>query len=185
MVKHRRAIPLVGEGLERAAHRRREPDWLEAAWGSENVRILVMKEGLPLVAGGDLAYSGPKQIGAELPPGRPILWLGPQAAMLSPKPMRLFLGETENGSPVFAIELQPSFNLHASPISGLGMFEDFRIAVSGMDAFDAGAAATARALFEWHRRHSFCSVCGSRSLIEEAGWKRKCPECAAEHFPRT
>jgi NAD+ diphosphatase len=185
MVTHRRAIPLVGEGLDRMASRRREPDWLEAAWSADNVRVLVMKEGLPLVEGGGLPFAGPKPIGAELPPGRPILWLGPQAGMLSPKAARLFLGETDHGSPVFAIELQASFNLHASPIGGLGVFEDFRVAVSGMDAFDAGAAATARALFEWHRRHPFCSVCGSRSLVEEAGWKRKCPECAAEHFPRT
>jgi NAD+ diphosphatase len=67
----------------------------------------------------------------------------------------------------------------------LGVFEDFRVAVSGMGAFDGGAAATARALFEWHHRHGFCSACGAKTEVEEAGWKRRCPSCDAEHFPRT
>jgi NAD+ diphosphatase len=41
------------------------------------------------------------------------------------------------------------------------------------------------ALARWHARHSFCAVCGSASEIAEAGHKRVCPACAAEHFPRT
>src|SRR6185436_11085888 len=104
--------------------------------------------------------------------------------MLSPKATRIFLGETEKGSPVFALEMPSSFSLDSSPIAGLGVFDDFRVTAATMDAFEGGVAATARALFEWHRRHGFCSNCGARSKIEEAGWKRKCEDCEAEHFPR-
>lgn len=178
-----RAIPLVGAGIDRAAHHRRDPAWLDKAFASDNVRVLLMRDGLPLVEGAGPPAT-PQAIGAALPPGRPILWLGPQAGMLAPKATRLFLGETEKGSPVFALNLAGSFNLDASPIAGLGVFEDFRIAAGGMDAFDSGAAATARAIFEWHRRHGYCSVCGEQSRVEEAGWKRACPECGTEHFPR-
>jgi NAD+ diphosphatase len=85
---------------------------------------------------------------------------------------------------VFALELPASFSLDSSPIAGLGVFEDFRVVAASLDAVDGGAAATARCLFEWHRRHGFCSVCGARSKIVEAGWKRLCDDCGAEHFPR-
>jgi NAD+ diphosphatase len=184
-----RVIPLVGSGLDRAAHHRRDAAWLDRAFAADNVQILLMKDGLPLVEGS----GSPTQlqaVGQAIPPGRPLLWLGAQAAMLAPRALRLFLGETtkgetRRGAPVFALDLPSSFNLASSPIAGLGVFEDFRVAASGMGAFDGGAAATARALFEWHRRHGHCSVCGTKTDVQEAGWKRKCPDCDAEHFPRT
>ncbi len=176
-------IPLVPAGIERAAHHRRDAAWLDAAFQSAKVQVLLMREGLVLVEGA-APPSGPQAIGAQLAPARPMLWFGPQAGMLSPKSTRVFLGETAKGSPVFALELPASFSLDNSPIAGLGVFEDFRVAASGMDAFDGGAASTARCLFEWHRRHGFCSNCGTRTEIMEAGWKRKCGDCDAEHFPR-
>jgi NAD+ diphosphatase len=177
------AIPLVPAGLDRVAHRRRDAAWLDAAFQSDKVRILLMREGLPLVVGSAPA-SAPQMVGSQLGPGRPLLWLGAQAGMLSPKAVRVFLGETAKGSPVFALEVPASFSLDASPIAGLGVFDDFRTAASTMDAFDGGAAAAARALFEWHRRHGFCASCGARTQVQEAGWKRKCEDCGAEHFPR-
>jgi NAD+ diphosphatase len=176
-------IPLVPAGLDRVAHRRREPEWLDKAFAADNARVLVMREGLPLVEGSG-PPSSPQAVGSYLAPGRPLLWLGPQAGMLSQKYTRLFLGETVKGSPVFAIELPASFSLDSSPIAGLGVFEDFRVAASTMDAFNGGAASTARCLFEWHRRHGFCSNCGTKTIVLEAGWKRKCEDCGTEHFPR-
>ena len=176
-------IPLVPVGLDRAAHHRRDPSWLDAAFASSNVQVLVMREGHPLVEG-SAPPTAPMQIGARLGPGRPILWLGAQAGMLSPKAVRLFLGENDKGSPIFALELPSTFSLDASPIAGLGVFEDFRVAASGFSPFEGGAAATARALFEWHRGHGFCANCGDRTTVQEAGWKRKCGDCGREHFPR-
>lgn len=176
-------IPLVPVGLERAAHHRRDAAWLDKAFAADNVQILVMREGMPLVEG-SAPPTAPSAIGTRLAPGRPILWLGAQAAMLSAKATRIFLGETDKGSPVFALELPASFILDASPIAGLGVFEDFRAAASGFSPFEGGAAATARCLFEWHRKNGFCANCGDRTKIEEAGWKRKCGDCGMEHFPR-
>ncbi len=176
-------IPLVPAGLDRAAHHRRDAAWLDAAFASGNVQILIMREGSLLVEG-SAPSRGPTQIGAPLGPGRPILWLGAQAAMLSPKATRIFLGLSEKGSPIFALEMPPSFSLDSSPIAGLGVFEEFRAAASSFSPFEGGAAATGRALFEWHRHHGFCGNCGDRTKIEEAGWKRKCGDCGREHFPR-
>ena len=40
-------------------------------------------------------------------------------------------------------------------------------------------------MFEWRRRHRHCAACGEISEVAEGGWKRVCPSCRAEHFPRT
>jgi NAD+ diphosphatase len=50
---------------------------------------------------------------------------------------------------------------------------------------DLGALAQARALIHWHRTHRFCSQCGVKSEMAEAGYRRDCPSCSAPHFPRT
>lgn len=166
-------IPLSASGLDRAGHRRRDAAWLDAAFASDAARLLLMREGMPLVEG-SIGQQGP----------RPLLWLGPQAAMLAPRAHRLFLGETLGGAPTFALDMPPSFDLSSSPIAGLGVFEDFRLAASAMNPADASAAATARALFEWRRRHGFCPACGAATELLEAGWKNRCTDCGVEHFPR-
>jgi len=48
-----------------------------------------------------------------------------------------------------------------------------------------GALAQARSLLNWHQRHRFCSVCGQPSAMKIGGYRRDCPACGAEHFPRT
>ena len=45
--------------------------------------------------------------------------------------------------------------------------------------------AEAKALVGWHARHRFCPNCGSPTNVVEAGWRRDCPACKAQHFPRT
>src|ERR1700740_3269878 len=47
------------------------------------------------------------------------------------------------------------------------------------------AIAAAKSLVTWHQRHGFCANCGTRTIMKEGGWKRDCPSCKAEHFPRT
>lgn len=48
-----------------------------------------------------------------------------------------------------------------------------------------GALAQAAALTAWHTNHRFCGRCGSKSEMRAGGAKRVCPNCQAEHFPRT
>jgi len=45
--------------------------------------------------------------------------------------------------------------------------------------------AEAKAMLHWHARHRFCSNCGVKTDPVEGGWKRVCPACAGQHFPRT
>ena len=48
-----------------------------------------------------------------------------------------------------------------------------------------GALAQARSLLYWHDRHGFCSNCGAPTAATNGGYRRDCPACGAEHFPRT
>ena len=50
---------------------------------------------------------------------------------------------------------------------------------------EAGLAAYASGIVNWHRSHPFCARCGQRSEIAEAGHVRRCPACGADHHPRT
>ncbi len=54
-----------------------------------------------------------------------------------------------------------------------------------VSAADLGALAQAKALLHWHKAHRFCSNCGAPSKTSGAGWRRECPACGAQHFPRT
>jgi NAD+ diphosphatase len=45
--------------------------------------------------------------------------------------------------------------------------------------------AQARSMLAWHKRHGFCANCGAATHMTDAGYKRACPACNAEHFPRT
>jgi NAD+ diphosphatase len=96
----------------------------------------------------------------------------------------LFLGLAKS-TPVFAVEFETSADPSQGALAGLGRFEELRSAAGLLPLPDAGIAATARSLFEWRRRHRFCSACGQESEIADGGWKRVCPACKTEHFPRT
>ncbi len=50
---------------------------------------------------------------------------------------------------------------------------------------ELSAVAMAKSLVTWHQRHGFCANCGAKTAMREGGWKRECPSCKAEHFPRT
>ena len=45
--------------------------------------------------------------------------------------------------------------------------------------------AQGRSLTHWHARHGFCANCGAKSEISDAGYRRHCPSCKTDHFPRT
>lgn len=82
--------------------------------------------------------------------------------------------------------------LHAASLATLADNPDYRItdlrsiAVGRLISDEQiGELASAKAMIAWHARRTFCSNCGSRLNVAEGGWRRECPECGAQHFPRT
>ena len=48
-----------------------------------------------------------------------------------------------------------------------------------------GLLAEANSLVNWHQSHAYCSRCGTQCFPAYGGWRRDCPTCKTEHFPRT
>jgi NAD+ diphosphatase len=60
------------------------------------------------------------------------------------------------------------------------------IAIRGLvEADHLPPIAEGKALLHWHARHRFCSNCGAATNLVEGGWRRDCPSCRGQHFPRT
>jgi NAD+ diphosphatase len=45
--------------------------------------------------------------------------------------------------------------------------------------------AQAKSLLHWHATHGFCAKCGAATEMADLGYRRHCPGCGADHFPRT
>src|SRR5215212_3601681 len=52
-------------------------------------------------------------------------------------------------------------------------------------ADELGILAAAKSLLDWHARHRFCANCGAPTALAQAGFRRDCGGCGAQHFPRT
>lgn len=92
----------------------------------------------------------------------------------------IFLG-LDDGQPLFAIDLPGETEPHL----GDGAFAEMRAAAFTLPARDTAIAGQAKALIDWHRRHGFCPNCGHATQFQDGGYRRLCPACQAEHFPRT
>lgn len=108
-----------------------------------------------------------------------------QARALGRTAEMVFLGLCES-APRFAVALEPAA---AEMLKTRGEFVviDLRsIAVRGLvEADHLSPLAEGKALLNWHARHRFCSTCGAATDLVEGGWRRDCPSCRAQHFPRT
>jgi NAD+ diphosphatase len=162
----------AGGTLDRRSDLRLDDDWLAARRSDPASRVIALWNGQPLM----LEQGGGLEL-ALLEPDMALTLAGSDEHIV-------FLGLDE-GAAVFAVDLLGDADPAAGALEGRGRFMDLRMSGGRLSAADAGAAATARALFEWKRRHGFCSACGQPSQAAEAGWKRICPACKTEHFPRT
>src|SRR5690606_2838176 len=124
--------------------------------------------------------------------GRPLLeaageprlvWLPMMQARAVAQDRELFLGMWK-GAPVFAVEVEGSIDPTAGPLRGVGEFHEMREAAALLPGPDAAMAGGAKSLFDWRRRHGFGAACGTMSEDACGGWKRVCPACRTEHFPR-
>lgn len=158
----------AGNPLDRAADRRADPDWIADQRAHPDALAIAMWRGEALVEpapdGERLAYL---QLG-----------MAEEAAGAEP----LFLGLWKD-APVFAVEFTGG-DPTASALAGLGRFQEMRGAGMMLPGAESAMAATAKSLIDWHEFHGFCAKCGQPSAPTDGGWKRICPACRTEHFPR-
>lgn len=95
-------------------------------------------------------------------------------------PPLLVLGRDDStNTPHLAVRLPPGYNpatwIATLPRDmGTPKFLHLRSASRTLDHAHAAMAAHARALFEFHARHAFCGTCGSTTLPEQGGTRRRC-----------
>lgn len=94
-------------------------------------------------------------------------------------PPLLVLGKDDDQVPFLAIRLPQQYNpatwLATLPReSGTPKFLHLRSAARTFEQRHAAMAAHARALFEFHTRHTFCGMCGANTVPEQGGSRRRC-----------
>ncbi len=163
----------AGNPLDRVSEHRSDPEWIAAQLAAPDALGLALWNGKPLV---ETAKAGGIQI-AYIPAG--------MAKELAGGPEKLLFMGLWQGVAVFAVDLDGRPDPADGPLEGLGRFEDLRVIAMTMPGTEAAIVATAKSMFEWRRKHRFCSACGQPSEVADGGWKRVCPSCETQHFPRT
>jgi NAD+ diphosphatase len=168
-------IPFAGNQLNRASEKRTDAKWIESKRRDPSSLIFPMWRLEPFLLGPE--NSGPPiQLGL-LRPGIADALAGDEAPCV-------FLG-LDGDRAVFALDVsEASDPVKVGPLAGLGYFRDARMAGSMVSIKDAAIIAEAKAMIDWHQRHGFCPRCGTPTKLVDAGWRRLCGKCNAEHFPR-
>ena len=97
----------------------------------------------------------------------------------------VFLGLLHD-APRFGIGIDPAAIEALKARADLKLIDLRTIAVQGeVDTVHVPPLAEAKAILGWHARHRFCPNCSAATVLTQAGWRRDCPVCKAEHFPRT
>ena len=165
------ALGYIDSILDRAAERRTDPDFLRACAASPDCGFyLVGGELVVLKAAGDLH--------------NPV-FSADEISSLSTGPDRIFLGLAKQ-SARFGLSLSPEA-IETMKADARFVVTDLRsVAVQGLVTPDQlPPLAEAKALLHWHARHGFCANCGHSTDILQGGWRRDCPQCHYQHFPRT
>jgi NAD+ diphosphatase len=113
--------------------------------------------------------------------------------LFSPAEAQAFVGAREtvflgliDEAPRFGLWLDPAAVEPLKTRGDLKLTDLRSISIHGLVAREhLPPLAAAKALLGWHARHRFCPNCGAPTNPVDAGWRRDCPSCKVQHFPRT
>ena len=174
-------VTFANNPLDRLANQRGQAAWLQEQHTSLETLFVPFWRQNPLIL---------PEINAGQ--GKDIGWLGFQAMEELMRGVQekelVLLGKTARGKIAFAVDIshhQDPGNHPALKFSG--QFEGVRdlAMAASLSNGDLAILAQAKALIYWHATHKFCACCGASTLFCDAGYKRVCSGCKAEHFPRT
>jgi NAD+ diphosphatase len=161
----------VSHQLDRAAHLRASDEKLFAMEGRPDARAYVV-------------YRDSLVMKQEDGGARALLTLA-EALKFGANPGTIFLG-LRDGAPMFGMGISAAAVEALLTRSDVAVSELRGMAMQGaVPADQLSAIAMAKSMVSWHQRHGYCANCGARSTMSDGGWKRTCPNCKTEHFPRT
>jgi NAD+ diphosphatase len=157
--------------LDRAAHLRSNDEKLFALESHRDARAYVIYR---------------DSLVAKQEPGGPrVLLRIDEALKFGANPGTIFLG-LRDGAPIFGMGIAAAAVEKLLAGQEAVVTELRGMAMQGVvPPEQLSAIAMAKSMVTWHQRHGFCANCGTRTGMKEGGWKRECPNCKAEHFPRT
>jgi NAD+ diphosphatase len=161
----------ISNVLDRAAHLRFSDEKLFALEGKSSSRAYVIyRDSLVMKKEGD---------------GQRALLTIDEALTFGANPGTIFLG-LRDGDAVFGMGISAPAAEKLLTRDDVAVSELRGMAMQGVvPPEQLSAIAMAKSLVSWHQRHGFCANCGTKSSMAEGGWKRVCPSCKTEHFPRT
>jgi NAD+ diphosphatase len=158
-------LPLCRGTLDRAAHRRADPDLVEKLLADPATQVAVIAgDSMDVTADGAAARL---VLRPPMPDDRHRL--------------AFFLGE-ETGDGARTAYL----GVVGDPTeAGHDTWATLRTSGEALGDRDAGIFTTVQALANWHATHLFCPRCGAPTAPVHAGWVRRCEREGSEHYPRT
>jgi NAD+ diphosphatase len=161
----------VNNILDRAAHLRTKDEKLMAMESHPNSRAYVVhRDSLVVKKEGDAT--------------RALLSIE-EALKFGANPGTIFLG-LRDGAAIFGMGISAAAAEKLVTRNDVAVAELRGMAMQGVvPPGELSAIASAKSMVNWHQRHGYCANCGQRTAMKEGGWKRECPSCKAEHFPRT
>nr|WP_279347142.1 NAD(+) diphosphatase [Govania unica] len=150
-------MAFTGNSLDRAETRRADAAWLKALEQDGRSRALAFSNLSPRLSDDRLDWQPLSGFAADLP--------------------KVFLGLIGD-SACYAVDVGDQDMPE--------LYTDARTAAAILPVDESAIVAQGRSLLDWHARHGFCAMCGSRTEIRKGGLQRVCrsDSCQAEHFPR-
>jgi len=163
-----RFVGFAGNRMNRHSENRSD-DVVTVALADARARMLLIGQGQILVSQGNgmgNAFFGLEEAAALLPHPNRTIYLGMQEDM----PVLAAVSGIDLATlpeTIKAVEYRPVYTQGLIPEDQLG------------------AMAQAVSLLTWHENHRFCGRCGTETVMRDGGYRRTCPNCDAQHFPRT
>jgi NAD+ diphosphatase len=168
-------IPFTGNPLNRVSEKRTDRSWIESKRRDPSSLVLPMWRLEPFLLGAEKS-DPPIELGL----------LRPEIAdsIAGAETPCILLG-LDGDRAIFALDVSKAGDrAKVGPLAGLGYFRDARTAAQMVSIKDAAIMGQAKAMIDWHQRHGFCPRCGAPTTMMDAGYRRLCGNCKAEHFPR-
>jgi NAD+ diphosphatase len=157
------SLTLARADVDRAAERRADPAWLDAAWADPATRVLVLHRGRARVTGDAEPH---------------LLLVGPEA--VGHDGVRVLLA-VEDGTTYVGLVVDGE----VEPFDEDARWEGLREVGAALPGLESSLLVAAVALANWHAGHPRCPRCGAATAPSDGGWARRCPDDGSQHFPRS